>query len=85
MREATGRRRGRWEMGQNVMGDVIPGCRDAPGGESGSVLVGAEIEGNMERLTGRRERMQAAIGRNKKEELHQAKEGRPVWKGHKKM
>lgn len=24
---------GRWEMGENVMGDVIPGCRDAPGGD----------------------------------------------------
>lgn len=43
--------------GQNV-GDVISGCCDAPGGKCGSVLVGEWIEGNMERLTGRREHMQ---------------------------
>lgn len=24
---------GRWEMGQNVMGDVIPGCRGTLGGD----------------------------------------------------
>lgn len=38
------------KMGQNVTGDVIPGCRNAPRED---VLVRAGIEGNMERLTGR--------------------------------
>lgn len=32
-------------MGENVMGDVIAGCCDAPGGRCGSALVGEEIEG----------------------------------------
>ena len=31
--ERRNRREGREEMGQNVMGDVITGCRDTPGGD----------------------------------------------------
>lgn len=47
------REEGKIGDGQNVMGDVISGCRDAPRGKCGEC-----IEGNMERLTGRREHMQ---------------------------
>lgn len=38
-------------MGQNVTGDVIPGCRDGPRGDL--LVCWWELDGNTERLTGR--------------------------------
>lgn len=40
-------------MGWNVMGDVIPGCPDAPGGDVAASWWEKRWKGNMERLTGR--------------------------------